>query len=330
MAAMIRQKTIIKETATRGLGLHSGRDINVKLKPAPANRGIAFKRSDRPGSPALPAKSGNVTSTTLATTLGRGDNSVSTVEHLMATLLALGVDNLLVEVDGPELPVFDGSAVEWVRLLSEAGLVEQNAPRGHYRVTRPYQVASGDKSISVRPASRFSVEAHIDFGGAIGRHCFYYVESEPAFIREISRSRTFCQLKDVEMMHRQGLALGGSLANAVVVGDDGILNPEGLRYNDEFVRHKILDFIGDLAMAGVPVIGQFVLHKPGHELNRRFLIEALAQPGLLEMTRPGAEKGQSVHRPTYDQPSDDLPTDARSLLPRLTLTLEEALPSIGL
>lgn len=310
------QKTINKNICTSGLGLHSGRDITVCLKPAPVNHGIRFLRVDLSGAPVLTAKPENVTSTTLATTLGQGENRVSTVEHLMASLASLSVDNVIVEVNGPELPVFDGSAAEWVRMIIEAGLVEQNASKRALKVTRPFKFSIGDKSIEVRPASRFSVEAHIDFGGAIGRHCFYYVESDKAFTAEISRSRTFCMLKDVEMMHSQGLALGGSLDNAVVVGDDGILNPEGLRYDDEFVRHKILDFIGDLAMAGAPVIGQFVLHKPGHELNRRFLAEALAQPGLIEASSAGAE----------DSKASALKKDPRRrLMSRLSLSLDDGL-----
>ncbi len=311
---MTMQKTIARDIDTEGMGLHSGRTIAVTLRPAPAGSGVRFQRVDLPQAPALAAHAGNVTSTTLATTLGHGENRVSTVEHLMAALSALGVDNILVETDGPELPVFDGSAEGWVALLKEAGLVEQNAPRRVFKVTRPFKFTHGDKSIEVRPASRFSVEAHIDFGGAIGRHCFYYVDSQEAFTREISRSRTFCQLKDVELMHSRGLALGGSLDNAVVVGDDGILNPGGLRFDDEFVRHKILDFIGDLAMAGAPVVGQFVLHKPGHELNRRFLQEALAEPGLMESAVAGTEESR---RPA-------LRKDPRRLAPRMPLPLDEA------
>ena len=164
------------------------------------------------------------------------------------------------------------------------------------------------------------MEAHIDFGGAIGRHCFYYVESDQAFINEISRSRTFCRLCDVEMMHSQGLALGGSLENAVVVGDDGIINPDGLRYDNEFVRHKILDFIGDLAMAGAPVIGQFVLHKPGHELNRQFLTDALAQPGLMESVVSGAEESK---RPSARK-------EVRPLRAHIPFSLDEALTPASL
>ncbi len=314
---VMKQKTIANDISMVGLGLHSGRDITVTLKPASAGEGVRFQRVDLPGAPAIMAEAGNVTSTTLATTLGWGENRVSTVEHLMAALSALGLDNILVETDGPELPVFDGSAAEWVRLLREAGLRELNAPRKTLKVTRPFTLTVGDKSIEVTPASRFSVEAHIDFGGAIGRQCFYYIDSEPDFVGEISRSRTFCQLRDVEMMHSKGLALGGSLDNAVVVGDDGVLNPGGLRYEDEFVRHKVLDFIGDLAMAGAPVIGRFRIHKPGHELNRRFLQEALAQPGLLAETTPaGAEESR--------RPAAPNPKAVCRPLPRPSLSLDEA------
>lgn len=319
MNTIIKQKTICKDISTSGLGLHSGRDITVRLRPAGADSGIKFKRVDLPEASILSACPENVSSTNLATTLGSGENRISTVEHLMAALSSLKVDNILVESDGPELPVFDGSAGEWLRLLKESGLKEQNAPSRRIMVTRPFTFSAGDKSISVRPASRFSVEAHIDFGGAIGRHCFYYIDSEEAFAKEIGQSRTFCLLKDVEMMHSQGLALGGSLDNAVVVGSDGILNPDGLRYDDEFVRHKILDFIGDLAMAGAPIIGQFVIHKPGHELNRRFLTEALAQPGLMKTVVCDGEANRR-------QPAKrGLP-----LVPRLSLNLSEALPPLGL
>lgn len=318
MNSIIKQQSICQDISTSGLGLHSGRDIKVRLRPAPADSGIRFKRADLPQAPVLTACPENVSSTTLATTLGRGENKISTVEHLMAALASLKVDNILVEANGPELPVFDGSASEWFRLIKESGLAEQNAPSRKIMVTKPYKFTSGDKSIFVRPASRFSVEAHIDFGGLIGRHCFYYIDSEDTFCREISRSRTFCLLKDVEMMHSQGLALGGSLDNAVVVGNDGILNPEGLRYGDEFVRHKILDFIGDLAMAGAPVIGQFVLNKPGHDLNRRFLAEALAQPGLLKTVVCNGEDDSRVAA-----------KKTRRLIPRLPLNLNEAMPPLG-
>lgn len=273
----MRPKTIHNEISALGLGLHTGRNIAVRLKPAPVNSGIIFQRTDLFNVLPLTADPTNVTNTALATTLGRGKNHLRTIEHLMAALAGLGVDNILIEVDGPELPIFDGSAAEWVRLLNLAGLTKQDAVRTVYLVDRPHRFSLGDKSIEVRPAARFAVEAYIDFNGLIGRQCFHYLASEETFTTEISRTRTFCLAQDVEKMHSQGLALGGSLDNAVVVGDDGILNPEGLRFPDEFVRHKILDFIGDLALAGAPIIGQFILHKPGHELNRCFLLEALTK-----------------------------------------------------
>ena len=275
------QQTLQKEISAQGLGLHTGREMTVVLKPAPAGLGLRFQRTDRPGAPALAAVAANVQGTTLATTLGHGENQISTIEHLLAALAALGVDNLTVEVDGPELPAFDGSAAAWVRLLDQAGLAAQAAPRLYQVFTRPHRLALGDRSIEARPAGRLSVEAHIDFGGAIGRQCFHYTASAAAFTTEISRARTFCLARDIEKMRAQGLARGGSLDNAVVVGSDGILNPGGLRYPDEFVRHKILDFLGDLNLAGQPLLGRFILHKPGHELNCRFLRSALAEPGLL-------------------------------------------------
>ena len=275
------QKTINAEINASGLGLHTGRDLAVRLRPAPAGSGLTLKRSDIPRSPLLKVEPSNVTGTTLSTTLGRGKNSITTTEHLFSALLALGGDNLLIEVDGPELPIFDGSAAEWLRLLNKAGLAHQAAPRLFKTLARPFRLELDDRYIEARPAGRLSVEAHIDFGGLIGRQNFCLVLSPETFAAEISQARTFCLARDVENMRAQGLAKGGSLANAVVVGDDGILNPEGLRYRDEFVRHKILDFLGDLALAGAPLLGHFILRKPGHELNCRFVRAALAEPGLL-------------------------------------------------
>ncbi|MDR2934428.1 MAG: UDP-3-O-acyl-N-acetylglucosamine deacetylase [Candidatus Adiutrix sp.] len=275
------QQTLANEICAQGLGLHTGRELTVRLKPAAVGSGLSLKRSDIPAAPALKAVAANVTGTTLATTLGRGENSVSTIEHLLSALGALGVDNLLAEVDGPELPIFDGSAAEWLRLVNEAGLAPQAAPRLSQTLARPFRLAVDDKSIEARPAGRLSVEGHIDFGGFIGRQSFHYVASPSAYAEEISRARTFCLAQDVEYMRLNGLAKGGSLDNAVVVGDDGLLNPEGLRYRDEFVRHKILDFLGDLTLAGVPLLGHFTIRKSGHELNCRFVRAILAEPGLL-------------------------------------------------
>ena len=290
------QQTIKTEIRAQGLGLHTGREVTVLLKPAPAGAGLRLKRSDLPQAPSLSALASNVTGTTLSTTLGREENSISTIEHFLSALGALGVDNLLAEVDGPELPIFDGSAAEWVGLLNGAGLASQAAPRLYRAFTRPFRLdLDGGRSIEARPAGRLSVEGHIDFGGFIGRQSFHYAASPAAFAAEISRARTFCRAQDVEHMHRQGLARGGSLANAVVVGDDGLLNPEGLRYRDEFVRHKILDFLGDLTLAGAPLLGHFVLRKPGHELNCDFLRTALAEPGLLKAA--AAEPQISPARP---------------------------------
>jgi UDP-3-O-[3-hydroxymyristoyl] N-acetylglucosamine deacetylase len=275
------QQTLKNEICVQGLGLHTGRELTVRLKPAPIGAGLSLKRSDLSAAPALRAVAANVTGTTLATTLGRGENSVSTIEHFLSALGSLGVDNLLAEVDGPELPIFDGSAAEWLRLLNEAGLASQAAPRLFQTLTRPFRLDADEKSIEARPAGRLSVEGHIDFGGFIGRQSFHYVASPAAYAKEISRARTFCLARDVENMRLMGLAKGGSLDNAVVVGDDGILNPDGLRYRDEFVRHKILDFLGDLALAGAPILGHFTFRKSGHELNCRFVRAALAEPGLL-------------------------------------------------
>lgn len=300
----MKQQTISREIYSSGLGLHSGQDVKITLKPAPVNSGIRFQRVDLASAPVVSAEWENVSSTVLATTLGHGENRISTVEHLLATLVSMEIDNLLVEVNGPELPVFDGSASRWIELLKAAGLNRQAAPRKIFKLNRPFQFSHKDKTIEARPSCFFSVEAHIDFEGAIGRHCLYYLGSEKSFTTEISRSRTFCALKDVESMQSQGLALGGSLDNAVVVGDDGIINPDGLRYNDEFVRHKILDFIGDMFLMGGPILGQFIIHKPGHEFNHLFVNELMTQPGLVEtVTANNTRKvtGQQETRPLMQQ-----------------------------
>ena len=297
----MRQQTLKRAFTARGRGLHTGRGLTARLHPAPASSGLQFRRTDLAAAPPLAAVAANVTGTTLATTLGRGENSVGTIEHLLAALVSLGVDNLIVEVDGPELPVFDGSAAEWVRLINEAGLTAQGAPRLYRALTRPYRLAWGDKSIEAWPAGRFSVEAHIDFGGAIGRQCFYYVGgSGETFASEISRARTFCLERDVEMMKARGLALGGSLDNAVVVGERGVLNPEGLRYGDEFVRHKILDFIGDLALAGAPLLGRFLLF---HALDKLLLnhLHAVHQRYKLHARR--VHRCQNALHPTVGLPA---------------------------
>jgi UDP-3-O-[3-hydroxymyristoyl] N-acetylglucosamine deacetylase len=256
--------------------------IDVVLKPRPINSGIWFKRTDAAGSVPILAASENISDTTLATALGRDSQKMSTLEHLLAALCGLGINNLLVEVNGPEVPILDGSAEPWVKLLMSAGFQTLNAVRPFYRVVKPLKLIDGDKFVSVEPANAFSVDFTIDFPGFLKVQKRRFNFSEAAFVSEICPARTFCLLKDVEQMQSAGKALGGGLENAVVIGDDGVLNPEGLRFQDECVRHKILDFIGDLSLAQAPILGHFTAFKTGHTLNQKILAALLKTPGYLE------------------------------------------------
>jgi UDP-3-O-[3-hydroxymyristoyl] N-acetylglucosamine deacetylase len=260
--------------------------IDVSLRPLPINSGIWFKRTDVSDPTPLLATSENVSDTSLATTIGWGRHSLSTLEHLLAALGGLGVNNIMVEIHGPEAPILDGSAAPWVNLLNCAGFQILNAPRPYYRVVKPLKLTDGDKFLAVEPSSDFTVDFTIDFPGFLKTQKRHFKFSESAFVSEISAARTFCLLKDVEMMKSQGKALGGGLDNAVVVGDDGILNPEGLRFPDECVRHKILDIIGDLSLAQAPILGHFTAYKTGHTLNQKVLATLLTQPGYLEKNGP--------------------------------------------
>jgi UDP-3-O-[3-hydroxymyristoyl] N-acetylglucosamine deacetylase len=219
--------------------------------------------------------------TRLATTIGANGVTVSTIEHLMAAFLGSGIDNVIVELNGPEVPIFDGSAARWLDLIQEAGIREQSAVRRGISITRPIFVNEGSAFIKAAPSSTFRVKYLIDFPHPlVGTQELSWTFNESAFGREIAPARTFGFLKDVEKLKSLGLALGGSLANAVVFDDYGVLNQEGFRYNDECVRHKILDFIGDLALAGMPLIGSFEVHKAGHALHSRFLKQLMAKPGF--------------------------------------------------
>jgi UDP-3-O-[3-hydroxymyristoyl] N-acetylglucosamine deacetylase len=268
--------------------------IEVTIRPLPIDSGIWFKRTDLGESSPILASAENVSDTSLATTIGRGRQRLSTLEHLLAALGGLGVNNIMVEVNGPEAPILDGSAEPWVNLLYSAGFQILNAPRPFYRVAKPFRLADGDKFLAVEPAPEFSVDFTIDFPGFLKTQKRLFKFTESAFVKEISPARTFCLLKDVEQMQSGGKALGGGLDNAVVVCDDGILNPEGLRFPDECVRHKILDFIGDLSLAQAPILGHFTAHKTGHTLNQKVLAALLSLPGYLEKSEA---KGEAARQP---------------------------------
>jgi UDP-3-O-[3-hydroxymyristoyl] N-acetylglucosamine deacetylase len=271
-----RQRTLNNETGCTGIGLHTGKKIKINIKPAPCDTGIRFVRTDLPENPMVEARFDNVFDTTLATTIGLNGCKVSTIEHLMAAFYGLGIDNAVVTLDGPEVPIMDGSSAPFVLLIKSGGIKEQKKLKKFIVVKKPFTVDDGNRSISVYPAKELRINYMIDFQHPLLRNQTFDLSfSGGQFVHEISRARTFGFLRDVQTLKDNGLARGGSLDNAVVIDDFRILNEDGLRYEDEFVRHKILDFIGDLSLVQFPVIGHFVVKKSGHFLNQQMLAKLM-------------------------------------------------------
>lgn len=258
------QQTIKRQVSCAGIGLHSGQKVTLTLKPAPADTGIRFRRTDL--GIEIPASVDHVSAVQYATVLGRDGATVETVEHLLAALVATGIDNVVVELSQREVPIMDGSSAPFLFLLQEAGVKTVGRPRQYLKVLRPVQVASGDKRIAIYPSDHFKVSYTISFDHPLLRHQTRTERiTELSFSEHIASARTFGFLKEVEWLRQQGLALGGSLENAIVIGDTGVLN--ALRFDDEFVRHKILDLVGDLALVGHPIVGHVVAHRAGHALH---------------------------------------------------------------
>jgi len=276
----MRQTTLKNRVSCRGIGLHSGNAVTMALLPALAGTGIVFRRVDLPGRPEIPALFDRVEDTRLCTQIGDGDGvRVGTVEHLMAALSGLGVDNAVVLLDGPEVPVMDGSSAPFVQLIDKVGVIELSAPRRYLRVLEPIEVVDGPRSVSLAPAETFAVGFEIDFeSAAVARQEGEYAIGPASFRRDLARARTFGFAEQVEQLRSLGLIRGGSLENAVVISGDKVLNEGGLRYDDEFVRHKALDAVGDLALAGAPILGRFLGRKSGHDLNNRLLRTLFARP----------------------------------------------------
>ena len=269
-----RQHTLKTAIGCAGIGLHSGRRVSLQLMPAEPGAGIVFRRADLGID--IPARFDLVSDTRLCTQISLPDNPaacVGTIEHVMAALAALGIDNAIVVVDGPEVPVLDGSSAPFVFLIECAGRIEQDAPRDFIEILRPVRVEAGQASVELRPSgSGLDLAMSIDFPApAIGRQALTLSLSELSFRRELASSRTFAMLSEIEALREAGLACGGSLGNAIVVDEARIMNPEGLRTTDEFVRHKMLDAVGDLALAGAPIHGRFIGNRSGHALNNRLL-----------------------------------------------------------
>lgn len=251
----------------------------MTLKPAAVDTGVRFRRTDIPERPIICAHYNRVTDTAFATSIGFDGVVVSTIEHLLAALAGFGVDNVMVELNGSEVPIFDGSAAAYLNLLTRAGLADQSAPRRYLKLERPLLVREGEAFIKATPAECFRVHYLIDFSHPlVGKQEYSWRLDETSFAQEIAAARTFGFFKDVQNLQRMGLARGGSLENAIVFDDCGILNGGGFRYKNECVRHKILDFLGDLALAGMPVLGHFQAYKAGHSLHNRFLRELMSAP----------------------------------------------------
>ena len=266
---MTAQQTLKRSVSCTGIGLHSGRSVTLRLRPAPAHHGIRFRRLDLDGLE-VPASAARVAGIDYATGLAQDAASVDTVEHLLAALVGLGIDNVIVELNQAEVPIMDGSAASFVYLIHEAGVRRLKARRRFLRVARPISLSCGDKSIALYPADDFRVTYSISFDHPLlRRQTRSQCVTEESFIDEIAPARTFGFLKEVEQLRQRGLALGGSLDNAIVLGETGVLN-SSLRFEDEFVRHKILDVIGDLALVGHPLFGHLVAHRGGHALHVAF------------------------------------------------------------
>ncbi len=277
---MIRQRTLRNAIKATGVGLHTGDKVYLTLRPAPVDTGIIFRRVDLDPVVEIPARAENVGDTMLSTSLNVGDVRVSTVEHLLAAMAGLGIDNAYIDVSAPEVPIMDGSAGPFVFLIQSAGIEEQSAPKKFIRIKRPVTIEDGDKVASFLPFDGFKVSFTIDFDHPVFRDRTAHTEvdfSTTSFVKEISRARTFGFMHEIEYLRSKGLARGGSVDNAIVVDEYRILNQDGLRYDDEFVRHKVLDAIGDLYLLGNSLIGEFRAYKSGHGLNNAVLRSLIAQ-----------------------------------------------------
>ena len=276
---MVGQRTLRNSLRASGVGLHNGQKVLMTVHPAPPDTGIVFRRTDLPGSPEVPARAANVGETTMGTTLIQGEARVATVEHLLSACAGLGIDNAIIEVNAAEVPIMDGSAGPFVFLLQSAGVEEQSVPKRFVRVLKKVRIEDGDKWAQFDPYEGFKVNFEIAFDHPVFKRRLQRATmdfSTTAFLKEISRARTFGFMRDLEMLRSRNLALGGTLDNAIVLDDSGIVNEDGLRYEDEFVKHKILDAIGDLYLLGHSLIGEFSGHKSGHGLNNRLLRALLA------------------------------------------------------
>ena len=282
---MLKQRTLKKVVTTVGIGLHSGRKVRLTLRPANPDTGLVYSRVDMDPPVVRQAEATRVNDTRMATTLNEGNVKISTIEHLMSALSGFGIDNCYVDVDAPEIPIMDGSGASFVFLIQAAGILEQDAPKRFVRVKRPVEVREGDKWARLEPHEGFKLAFSIDFGHPAIDATAQFVEVDLAketYMSAVSRARTFGFVNDVEMLRSIGLALGGSLENAIVMDEFRVLNSDGLRSDDEFVKHKILDAMGDLYVLGHPLLAAYSAFKSGHALNNKLLRTLLDDPTAWE------------------------------------------------
>ena len=294
---MLRQRTIKQVVSTIGIGLHSGKKVSMALRPAASNTGIVFRRVDMIPPTLVELHPERVAETMLCTALVQNDAKVATVEHLLSALAALGIDNLYVDLDAPEIPIMDGSASPFLYLLQSAGIEELMSPKRFIRIKKPIEASRGDGWAKLLPYDGFKASFEIDFNHPAVNSTAQYLEidfSQQAYASEISRARTFGFMRDVEMLRSRNLGLGGSLENAIVLDDYRVLNHEGLRYGDEFIRHKILDAIGDLYTLGHGIIGYYQAHKSGHAINNLLVRALLQQQDAWEMVTMAEDNKQQV------------------------------------
>jgi UDP-3-O-[3-hydroxymyristoyl] N-acetylglucosamine deacetylase len=288
------QRTLKQEVSFEGIGLHTGRYSKVRLKPAPRDTGIIFIRTDKEAM--IKASIGSVTDTAFSTTLGYNGIKIRTVEHILAALYGLGIDNLIAEVNGPEIPILDGSSTELISLIIKGGIAKQSKKRPYIRITRPVSFADGHAEIAILPFNGRYITYRIHFNHhLLGEQKMNFEFTEENFAIEIAPARTFGFLKDVEYLKANGFARGGSFDNAIVLGESGILNSAGLRFKDEFVRHKILDLIGDLSLSGFPIYGHIIASKTGHSTNLKFLKKLLSNPDYWELVSEVNQQSALIH-----------------------------------
>jgi UDP-3-O-[3-hydroxymyristoyl] N-acetylglucosamine deacetylase len=306
MDKYIQQKTVGGTIEFTGIALHTGEETSVRILPGDPDSGYRFRLPEKEGAPEVEASVENIRDTLLATSLGFNGASVKTVEHLLSALAGSGVDNALIEVTGDEVPILDGSAAPFVRGIEMVGLVEQGVPKKMLRILKKITAGENGSKASLEPSDGFRVSFEIEFEHpVVGKQELDFRYSPEAFGKDIAYARTFGFLKDVQMMIDQGLALGGSTENAIVIGDERILNQGGLRSPDEFVRHKILDTIGDLSLLGIPILGKYGGHKAGHRINRLLMQEVIANPDLWDLVHIVDGEGEERYRSidSVDAPS---------------------------